>query len=967
MATISTDTFLDGGTARTAGESWSINGCTLTIRTDSRVHANAPASMTGTHGSIQIQISTGGAVRIDGTKIRWMPYSSGSGTVPAIGTMITQGGVSGYLLGVWPDYQSAPQSPGGTMPATGFIKFREVTGGTFSAGALTGISASASSADVVGWMEVVMDANAAITTTDIGRLTVTGDWFYLDNTSGSRGQQIKVPTNGGGANTHVQGVQIETAPGSGVYEWFPSNGVSVGGALFAPANFSTDARSKFVESMGNGVVRIGNNGTNDVGYLPPAGCKVRIPNVFGRSAATASRAANLVPGSTPGSITGSNYDIDGFHCDLAFTASNVVFLSLKRFMFHTNVSITNNREAIVMNDCLLGGFNNGSPTATTLKFDLITNGAVENVKVVNAATVLGTVNMTASKNLVFTNLESISAKTRTAGTSTLSVSGGCDNIQFNGLKVKGAGITFASSTNLVLKNMDYVDRTEGATTTANPMYGITMQGCTGVLIDGFTIGENGALSNAQSYSALVVTNNTPSTNVKVRNFGTRANPLNTGTGTTATDSMFSISNAGDSNISYQRMYATFLRSNLFSGPSTAATGILVEDIYAANFPSSPSPLGRAAVFRKIGATYPSIMPTTNSGTHWVDYYTSETTGAIRWYGEPPTAETAARNYLTVTPSLGTGYLGSLAALSLDTAGDASFSETEWLIKGHTGFQNASLVYNTSGSLPTSTNSIQPSNMTVGGTYTILTAGSTNFTLYGAPNNNVGTMFVATAVGTGNGTISRFQVGQTYTIRTVGTSDYTLMGAPNNNVGTVFVATAVTTAGSGTLSPINVHFQVDNGSGYGGTWLPASPDVLGSTTLNPAGARFKIRISVSMDLATMSGSPMALQSLAFLTTTTATDQAANQYPLDVVTLSFEGLKPGSEVRAYVGTNPATAVEIGGTESSGTTFSFTHSSSGQEGYIAIFALGYQPIQIPRTYAFSDSSLLIQQVIDRNYVNP
>lgn len=37
MATITTDTYLDGGTARTAGEAWTINsGAKFTIRTDTR-------------------------------------------------------------------------------------------------------------------------------------------------------------------------------------------------------------------------------------------------------------------------------------------------------------------------------------------------------------------------------------------------------------------------------------------------------------------------------------------------------------------------------------------------------------------------------------------------------------------------------------------------------------------------------------------------------------------------------------------------------------------------------------------------------------------------------------------------------------------------------------------------------------------------------------------------------------------
>ncbi|MDZ7906175.1 MAG: hypothetical protein U5N55_10680 [Cypionkella sp.] len=163
MATITTNTFLDGGVARTAGEAWICNGGRLTIRTDSRWHANAPASMTGSLGSVAISATLGGGYTIDGRNVRWMAYSGGSGSVPAIGTTITQGGVSGYLLGVWASLTSAPTAVGAAVPGSGFLKFREVTGGPYAAGALTGIGATASGPDVVGWIEVVHDQAAAIT------------------------------------------------------------------------------------------------------------------------------------------------------------------------------------------------------------------------------------------------------------------------------------------------------------------------------------------------------------------------------------------------------------------------------------------------------------------------------------------------------------------------------------------------------------------------------------------------------------------------------------------------------------------------------------------------------------------------------------------------------------------------------------------------------------------------------------
>ena len=135
MATITTDTYLDGGVTRTAGEAWTINsGAKLTIRTDTRVHANAPASNTGSLGSVTINE---GELIWDSRNIRWMPFDTGTGNVPAIGTTVSQGGVSGYLLGVWAAINTAQTAVGAAMPTSGFIKFREVTGGTFSAGALS--------------------------------------------------------------------------------------------------------------------------------------------------------------------------------------------------------------------------------------------------------------------------------------------------------------------------------------------------------------------------------------------------------------------------------------------------------------------------------------------------------------------------------------------------------------------------------------------------------------------------------------------------------------------------------------------------------------------------------------------------------------------------------------------------------------------------------------------------------------
>lgn len=271
MATITTPVYLDGGTARTAGEAMTINsGGVLTIRTDTRVHANAPAAMAGSLAAITINE---GRLEIDATKVRWLKYDTGSGNVPAIGQAITQGGVSGYLLGVWATLLAAPTAAAAAMPATGFIKFREVTGGAFAPGALTGIGANALLADVPGWIEFVMDQAVDITVPRLGKFQTRGDWFALDDTTGVRAQVLQTPVNGGGANTYVPGVWIETAPGSGVFDLWPAlNGATNGWSqihIGAPEG-GADDRHKFVKMLTNGQMQIGETVTQAGTYVSVA-------------------------------------------------------------------------------------------------------------------------------------------------------------------------------------------------------------------------------------------------------------------------------------------------------------------------------------------------------------------------------------------------------------------------------------------------------------------------------------------------------------------------------------------------------------------------------------------------------------------------------------------------------------------------------------------------------------------------
>jgi hypothetical protein len=148
-----------------------------------------------------------------------------------------------------------------------------------------------------------------------------------------------------------------------------------------------------------------------------------------------------------------------------------------------------------------------------------------------------------------------------------------------------------------------------------------------------------------------------------------------------------------------------------------------------------------------------------------------------------------------------------------------------IIPGPTGFYNRIQVATTLPIISTTAGYF-----VIGGIYTIVSIGSTNFTLIGASSNTVGVTFTATGVGSGTGTVKEailvdyshyigldrvdfnldsdlvtagnFVVGQSYIITFVGTTDFTLIGASSNTIGVAFTATGT---GSGTGTAI---FSVD---------------------------------------------------------------------------------------------------------------------------------------------------------------
>lgn len=844
MATITTDTFLDSGTARTAGEDWSINsGARLTVRTDTRWHAGSPASMTGVIGNIFPD--AGGSVLIDGTKVRWMPFDTGSGTVPAIGTTITQGGVSGYLLGVWVDYVSAPTAVGAAMPATGFLKFREVTGGAFASGALTGISANATSADVVGWVEFVLQNGTFFYGIGIGEgFTASGEWFYLADTTGSAGQTIQVPTNGGGAGTVVTAVQIETAPGSGVFEWW----AAVPTASWVTTIVYTDARAKLFQSVGGGLIRIGaNSGGTPIGYTPPAGCKVRVGNIFLRGAASGSRAANSLPSTSMSSRPGINgpTKVTLNKVDSAWQLYSTANAFARLYL--TNLGhdgVFNPKQAVLSVDgmCL------GQVVATGGNgLDISTCGGFIRNSLFYSASNHGA---TSCVDLELTNVL-LCRLTNTAG---LFGFNSCSDCTFSSIKTIAGGISVSASAAMTFNGHDYIHYLKGPTTdTSSSAVPLTIANSRDIVYEGLTFGNGGAIANCHPYSG-IFSFTTNGSGIVIKNIGSFASPLSGGTNATYYPGAFitSFSSTTNAGIVFKRIYINSLRSTALA-MGTANFACVFENVHLIG--STMQYSGTDPLFKGFRATTIVGGPSSSVGLPFSDILSSDTAGLWYFaYGSVPSATSAAYHTSSIAAVAGTGWSYANTVV-MKTLNDFVEIETPYYVRGYTAFANVAI--------------------------------------------------------TG----------------TVGTANYT--------------------------------YAIDSGSGYGAYKTLTLANLL-TESVNAAGTKMKIK-------ATNTAATSSLSTVTISMVSSAVAQSGNLYPLSVSTLGFTNLVAGSEIRVYDGTDPATAVEIGGTESSGTTFSFTHSSGGNAGVIAIFAMGYQPIYLPYTFSASDDSILIQQVVDRNYVNP
>lgn len=675
-ATTNWDT-LTGGSVNATLDTYAIsNNTTLVIDTDSYQCANHSTAF-GSLDTVTFS-GVGGKLKLDGKNVRVIRFGVGASTVPAIGTAITQGGVSATLLGVWSSWQTEPLATGAAMPATGFIKVKNKTGGNYAAGALTGISATAATVDVVGWIEVRGADTAAITVPRIGIFETDGDWFELSQTNGTRGQVIECPTTATVAGV-FPGVWIETAAASGIYERFAGCG-----SMVASATTPTDERGKIIWQTTGGI-RIGSDGTNNVGFLPPTGCRVRIPNIIMTccTRTVSGSGPRVLPNATLTTrqefVTTSAGDIQLVGCVMQWYANFAQAFRVKLLNVAINDSLVQSEVASPMdaNNVIV------SPTQAQLNIALnmascFAGGTMANLTIVRfsmAATSAYVCALNYCQNISFVDARASTLTNRantTTGTWTVTQSQNCT---WTNAKLIGGRVIQVGCKNNVWTNTSYADNISGTTGTGNAHYAFDcLTACDSIKIDGV---DFFGLTNVHPYNGICTANACYSTTV--RRIGTRVAPLSFGSAN-ATGLIFNGAGNNDG-IRLQRIYVI----NTRTGPwafLNSDNNVLIENVYA-DYADASVIAALNCKAKSVALTGTTTGQVSVYGTHWKSSFTSATVGKIEVLCNEPTASSALQCAITS----GTPKFNSAGQLSMTVVGQQVTWEMPFFALGLTALAN----------------------------------------------------------------------------------------------------------------------------------------------------------------------------------------------------------------------------------------------------------------------------------------
>lgn len=572
MATysITTTKYITELTLKTGTDTYNIDAGTLIIDCDSRYAPNATPT-TGPLGNLTVSSTVGGVLSVTTEFTMMVPFNTGVGVVPAYGTTITKGTASGILLCVMETKVGGQvYASGDNMPLTGWLKLRIINPG-FTLGMITsGITCSATGSEEQSWIHLVGVKDRIHAHSRLGTMTFRGDWFYLDSTSGVRGQTVQLPYYPAAARADYPGVEIETAPESGIYQFWPNAGL-----YFTSVEAGTDSRSSFVYISTTGLLTIG-MGTNAVaaGHLPVAGCNIRIPSIILQDCDVTNLQLNVEPWRNMGNRYESSFTNAGL-CNLSKVTGTWYWNILQAYSLYI-------RDVHVCDNILIGeistqadidNLHQGLATATT---EYASNGIV--IQQCYAGGIIGTMSWlrgratsTAGYAAIIVNCYGIwnIDKLRGGHTGVAAALSGAIYFNTNGKMVVNELWTFTKRTlvqaadGLTIKKLVYADNCIGTTPTT---VGARAVECVAMArnVEVTNIQNWPGVANCHPYLALFFANTTQFSSL--RSCGTSDAPFNAGT----INLMAYIFDDGGNNsdIMIQRNWMTSLRLGLHGGTNT---------------------------------------------------------------------------------------------------------------------------------------------------------------------------------------------------------------------------------------------------------------------------------------------------------------------------------------------------------------------------------------------------------------
>ncbi len=584
---------------KTGNDVYNISGPTLFVDSHSRYGLNQNTSTV--IRTMTLSATYGGNVEYNSTKVRLIAYDSGSSNVPVLDTEITQGSASGKLLGVYSALNVSPTASGSPMPASGYILIRQWNSVSYSAGALSGISASATQADRAGWLEIVGVDNAyAITVNRLNQFKALGSyWDFLGvTTDGSRTTGYQIPTNGG--SMWVPGVEVSTtSPQSATYTWInnvvtvtladhglevddrveinftsgdgtpngeysviavPTSGTftftltgsgtagnctvteyefypNAGSQTATIAKIATDAlRGRWCWIVPTtGLVYFGYDGTNSTGgYCPPAGRKIRTPNLFFQNCLSTDLTVNTIPHATI--ATRMEFATTGGGDIVMHTVNMNWYMNFSQ-AFSVSLNNTFTFDALILseNASEIDWYNVGVGQSAAISLMSLTmtynfSGGSLNKCVFTRSIMSSSGNYTISltdiidftfQNIRLHQMYGVRGHVST-GSATLTRITDCT---WENTVIGGGQFLLTTCADVTITDSIYYDLPTGTTVATIPHYTYSITtNCLRIKMDGLTFG---GLTMCQPYSG-ILTIAAASSYITLRNIGTYDNPLDLG-------------------------------------------------------------------------------------------------------------------------------------------------------------------------------------------------------------------------------------------------------------------------------------------------------------------------------------------------------------------------------------------------------------------------------------------------------